>query len=99
MIIKKLTVCYHVTHAFQSESTLYSCRNVKELLAGNRRKIWSLTDCKWARTQNHLVRKQTLNHLAKLAKWLSYVVSTYLYGALNCMFLCHLRVSKWIHTL
>ena len=27
-------VCfYHVTYAFQSESTLYSCLNVKELLA------------------------------------------------------------------
>ena len=27
------TVCsYHVTYAFQSESTLYSCLNVKELL-------------------------------------------------------------------
>ena len=35
-----LTVCsYHVTYAFQSESTLYSCLNVKELLARSRRKI------------------------------------------------------------
>ena len=35
-----LTVCsYHVTYAFQSESTLYSCLNFKELLARNRRKI------------------------------------------------------------
>ena len=25
-------------------------------------------DCNWTRTQNHLVLKQTLNHLAKLAK-------------------------------
>ena len=33
-------VCsYHVTYAFQSESTLYSCLNVKELLARNRREI------------------------------------------------------------
>ena len=35
-----------------------------------------LTDCNWTRTHNHLVRKRTLNHLAKLAilailaKWL-----------------------------
>ena len=37
---EKLTVCsYHVTYAFQSESTLYSCLNVKELLARNRREI------------------------------------------------------------
>ena len=25
-------------------------------------------DCNWTRTQNHLVLKRTLNHLAKLAK-------------------------------
>ena len=49
------------------------------------------------RTRNHGVRKQTLNHLAKLAKWLSCVVSTYLYGAFDCMVLsCHVRVSEWI---
>ena len=37
------TICYyHVTYAFQSESTLYSCLNVKEHLAQNRRDIWSL---------------------------------------------------------
>ena len=35
-----MTVCsYHVTYGFQSESTLYSCLNVKELLARNRREI------------------------------------------------------------
>ena len=38
--IYTLTVCfYHVTYAFQSESTLYSCLNVKELLARSRREI------------------------------------------------------------
>ena len=31
-------------------------------------------------THNHLVRKRTLNHFVKLAKWLTCVVSTYLYG-------------------
>ena len=32
------TVCYyHVTYAFQSESTRNSCLNVKELFARNRR--------------------------------------------------------------
>ena len=43
-------------------------------LAGSRREIWSLSDCNWIRTHNHLVRKGTLNHIAKLAdlaKWLS----------------------------
>ena len=27
------------------------------------------SDCNWTRTQNHLVVKRTLNHLAKLAVW------------------------------
>ena len=35
-----LPVCsYHVTYTFQSESTLHSCLNVKELLARSRREI------------------------------------------------------------
>ena len=34
---KQVTVCsYHVTYAFQSESTLYSCLNVKKPLARTR---------------------------------------------------------------
>ena len=101
ILLNSLTVSScHVTYAFQSESTLYSCLNVKKLLVGSRRKIWSLSDCNWTRTKNHLVCKQTLNHLAKLAKWLSCVLSTYLYGAFDCiLFSCHVRVSEWIHTL
>ena len=40
----------------------------------------------WARTHNHLVHKQNLNHLAKLTKWLSCVVSSYMYDAFEtCM--------------
>ena len=50
----------------QSESTLYSCPNVKELLARTRREIWSLSDCNWTRTHSYLVRKRTLNHFAKM---------------------------------
>ena len=39
-VINSKSVCsYHVTYAFQSESTLYSCLNVKELLARSRREI------------------------------------------------------------
>ena len=33
--------------------------------------IFGYCDCNWTRTHNHLVHKRTLNHLAKLAKWLS----------------------------
>ena len=82
----EMTICsYHVTHAFQSESALYNCLNVKELLSQNRREIRSLSDCNGTWTHNHLVRKQTLNYLTELAKWLSCVVSTYLYA--RCVWL------------
>ena len=47
--------------------------------------LMKLGDCNWIRNHNHLVRKRTLNHLPKLAKWLSCVVSTYLYDEFDCM--------------
>ena len=64
--------------------------NVKELLARSRHQIWSLTDNNKIWTHSHLSRKWTLNHLAKLAKWLSCIVSAYLYGAFE---LCY--YSLW----
>ena len=95
-----LSVCScHVTYASQSEFTLYTFLNVKEHLVWNKREIQRLSDCSWTRTHNNVAHKRTLNHLAKLAKWLSCVMSTYLYGAFDCMFLsCHVRVWEWIHT-
>ena len=67
--LKLLTVCsYHVTYAFQSEPTFYSCLNVKELLAQNRCEMWSVSGCSWTRTHNHLVRKWTLNQAIALTK-------------------------------
>ena len=66
LTVSILTVCsYDVTYAFQSESTFYSCLNARELLARSKREIWSLNDCNWTRTYNHLVHKRSLNHLAK----------------------------------
>ena len=57
-----LTVCYYnVTYTFQSESRIYSYLNVKELLARNRRDIWSLSDNNEIRTHNHLVRQRTVS--------------------------------------
>ena len=51
-----MPVCYyHVTYAFQSEFKLYSWLNVRELLARNRRDIWSLSGSNRIRTHNHLV--------------------------------------------
>ena len=70
MIINALTVCYrHVTYVFQSESTLYSCLIVKELLARSRS---SLTFKQLDR--NYLVRKRALNQ-ASLAKSLSIILA------------------------
>ena len=43
------------------------------------------SDSKGIRTHNHLFRKQTLNHLSKLTKWLGCVVRTYLHSAFDCM--------------
>ena len=69
-----MTVCScNLTYVFQSESTLYSCLNVKELFAWRKRKIWSLSEYNWTRNQKHLVCKQTLNHLAI---WLSVCLRT-----------------------
>ena len=97
--VHSIVCSYHVTYMFHTESTLYFCLNVKERFAGNRHDLWSLCDCNRTRTYNHLARKGTLNHLAQLTKWLSWILSTYLYGAVDCMFLsCHARVSEWIHT-
>ena len=94
---------YHVTYLFQSESALCSCLNVKELFTQNTRlfwSIWSLSECNGIRTHNHLARKRTLKHLAKLTKWLGCIVSTCLYGELDCMLLsCHVLVSDWIYIL
>ena len=76
------------------------CLNSKGLLPKSRRHIWSLTNSNERGTQSQLVCKRTLNHSAKLAKWLSRVVSIYTYHAFDCMLLsCHARVSEWIHTL
>ena len=52
---------------FLSESTRYSCLNVKEFFARDRRDIWSLSDSNGIPTQIHLVRKRTKKYLAKLA--------------------------------
>ena len=32
----------------------------------NMKNVKNRSDCNWTRNQNHLVRKRTLNHLAKL---------------------------------
>ena len=88
-----------VTYAFHCGSTLYIFLNVKGFLARNRRDIWSLNDCNRTRTCNHLVYKETLNHLTQLTEWLTWILSTCLYRVFDCFFLSfHVHVSEWIHT-
>ena len=67
------------------------------IILSNWQKIMFSNDYNWTRTQSHLVHIRTLNHLAKLAKWLSCVLSTYLHNAFDSIFLsCHVRVSHSI---
>ena len=52
--------------------------NLQSIVALMSRNFLNLCDSNQIWTNNHLVCKRTLNHLATLAKWLSCVVSTYL---------------------
>ena len=86
--------------SFYSESTLCSDLNIKEFFARNKYDTWSSNDRNGIRTCNHLVRKWTLNHLTKLTKWLSCVLSTYRYGSFDFVLLsCHIRVMERIYSL
>ena len=75
-LIQKLSIhCNIVNKDYQQDSTfLYAFdpnKSFGQLLDISH-------DCNWTRTHNHLLHKRTFNHLAKLAKRLSRVVSTYL---------------------
>ena len=81
-----MTVCYyHVTYAIQSESTLYSCLSVKELLAWNRKnpvrrvmshdtedwcKIWRKTDFLLQNDKNLVNFDTSTQKSQKFALWL-----------------------------
>ena len=72
--------------------TLHSSLNVKELHDQNMCDIWSLSDSNGIRTHNYLVRKRTLNHLAKVAKPFVYKLS-------GCGFeshCCHLSIHLFL---
>ena len=90
------TVCpYQVTYVFQSKSTHCSSLNVKELLARSRHEIWSLSDCNWTHTRNHLVHRQTLNHLAKLAILINEIIELCCeYLSVQCIWLYILIMSR-----
>ena len=50
--------------------------------------------CNWTRSQNHLVLKRTLNHLAKLAKWLSVRLRTKWFWVRVQLQSFHLQISR-----
>ena len=62
--------------------------------------ISSLSDCNWTRTQNHLVRKRTLNHLAKQlsvclqTKWFWVRVPLQLLKTIMQPFLHYLKINS-----
>ena len=78
---------------------IYTLRLLSDcLLDWNRCNIRRLSNCSRTRTHNHLVHKWTLNNLAKLAKWFSCVVNTYLYGVLTVFIMLHMQL-EWIYAL
>ena len=89
-----LCVLFLSCTCFQSESTLYICLNVKELLAESGCKIWSLSDCNWIWTHNHLLSKRTLKHLTNLAIWLS-CVDIYIYIYIYICIYTLQTLEKW----
>ena len=63
----QLTACfYHVMYAFQTESTLYSCLNVKEILTSKAAPNLTLKLLQLNSNYNQVVPKGLLNNLAKL---------------------------------
>ena len=90
----------YVTYEFRVNPHSLVSLNVRELLPQSSCDVWSSNQINGTRTHNHLVHKGTLNHLAKLAKRLNCVVTTYLYGAFDRMLLSyHVRDSEWIRIL
>ena len=70
--LEHLTVSsHHVTHLFQSESTISSFPNLKDVFAKNSRDTQRLGECSGIQTHNHLVCKRPMNYLIKLATWLT----------------------------
>ena len=57
-------------------TNLCSCLNVKETFPQDRRKTLNLSDYNGVRKHNHLVYKQTLNHLVKVVTFEILVIKT-----------------------
>ena len=68
-----------------SEYPFWSRLNFKELLVWNKDDVWKLISLNQFKIHNNFNCKRTLNHLEKLAKWVSCVLRTYLHGLLFCL--------------
>ena len=100
-----LNVCsYHVIYAFQSESTLYNCLNVKSLFAQNRSLIviWSLSDCNSTQTWNYFLTKWLSVRLQNKRLWVQVQLQSL---KLQIQYLFRVRVPwhsfnyrGWIHS-
>ena len=85
--IEKLKSAKNIKWRFLSKNVFVYC----DILSNTENLLCSpLCDSNKIQTHNHLVHKQTLNHLAKLAKWLSCVASTCLCEAFDYkLFSCY----------
>ena len=73
-------------HDFYVQNDTLLLTDVFEKFRSKCIEIQELHDCNWTRT---------LSYLAELAKSLSFVVGTYLYGAFECMLLLsHVHISE-----
>ena len=96
---------YLITCNSNSDKIIWKCIHLSKIcsdgaLTNLEQTERDLSDCNGTQTHNHLIRKQTLKHLTKLAKRLSCIVSTYLYGDFDYMFLSyHVCIYEWMHTL
>ena len=72
--VEKCIDCISLSCHVRVSEWIHTCLNVEDLLARSRREIWSLSDCNWTWTYNHLVRKRRLKHLAKLTGQLGQMV-------------------------
>ena len=75
---------------------VYSYLNTKQLLVRKKCDNWSLSDSNRIRNHNHLlVRKRTINHLAKLGKWWSCILSSFLYSAFDQRYYVGLNIFDY----
>ena len=82
---------------FQSKSILFSCLNVKDIIARNSCDIWSLSDSNRIRIHNHWVCKWTLISLVNLPVRLNGWV--FVHELSGCRFesrYCHLQKTFWL---